>query len=242
MAPVVSIEQHPTWVEIILNRPERRNALVPSMAVAIEAAIKEAESKDSVSAIILRGADHCFCSGIDLKALQSEEDPGSDDGRWHQAPIRALHLALYACQKPLICVLEKYAINAGAALVFACDLAVAGETAFLQVGEVQQGSDIPMNAAWLHLKSSEMVAARLALLGDRVSAKELLSLSLVHRVVADEEVLATARAWADRMGNFPEGATTVITQRLRSFRPADASGAFPISTNNALMSASQVKG
>ena len=239
---VVEVEHGASWIEIILNRPERRNALVPSMAAAVIKALEEAQRSDAISSILLRGADGCFCSGIDLKALQANEDPGSQDGKWHQAEIRALHLALYACNKPLVCVLEKYAINAGAALVFASDLVVAGESAFLQVGEVQQGADIPMNAAWLNLKSTEMVTTRLALLGDRIGAQALLELGLLHEIVKDEDVGSTARAWAARMGSFPKGATTVITERLRGFRPRDPDQVFPMSTNNALMSASQVKG
>ena len=81
-----------------------------------------------------------------------------------------MHLALYRCKKPIIAALEKFAINAGASLAFACDLIVAGETAFLQIGEIQQDVSIRMNAAWLKIKTTEFQAARLASLGDRVLA------------------------------------------------------------------------
>lgn len=237
----VQIERHQGWAEIILNRPERRNALTPSMAAQLTTAVEDLSKLAEVAAIVLRGADHCFCSGIDLKALQNNEDLGSDDGAWHQQPIRALHLALYQCPKPLICALEKYAINAGAALVFACDLVVSGESAFVQIGEIQQGSDIPINAAWLRLKTSEQTLARMALLGDRVGAIELEQNGLIQSVVADDEVLTAARAWAARLASFPVGASDVIIERIRSFRPMDPETVFPVSTNNALLTAAQVK-
>lgn len=241
MMNLIQIEQHQGWAEIILDRPARRNALTPALAAQMTTAIEGLSKSAEVAAIVLRGADHCFCSGIDLKALQSNEDPGSEDGVWHPEPIRALHLALYRCPKPLICALEKYAINAGAALVFACDLVVSGTSAFLQVGEIQQGSDIPMNAAWLRLKASEQTLARLALLGDRVGAAELEKNGLVQAVVPDDEVLTAARAWAARLASFPLGASDVIIERIRSFRPIDPETVFPISTNNALLTAAQVK-
>ncbi len=103
MMNLIQIEQHQGWAEIILDRPARRNALTPALAAQMTTAIEGLSKSAEVAAIVLRGADHCFCSGIDLKALQSNEDPGSEDGVWHPEPIRALHLALYRCPKPLIC-------------------------------------------------------------------------------------------------------------------------------------------
>ena len=152
------------------------------------------------------------------------------------------HYALYRSAKPLIGVLERFAINAGAALVFACDLVVAGESSFLQIGEIQQGSDIPMNAGWLSVRSSEAVMARLALLGDRVPASELKDLRLVTEVVPDSDALETARRLAARLASFPEGASTVIKERIMSMRPANPEAVFPQSGNNALLNAGQVRG
>ena len=238
---MIEIEQHQGWAEIVMSRPERRNAMVPSMAAEIQAAIEGLSKVSEVAAIILRGAGGCLSSGIDLKALQSNQDPGSDDGHWDQGALKSMHYALYGCSKPLICALEKFAINAGAALVFACDLVVAGNESFLQVGEIQQGADIPMNAAWLRLKSSEQTLSRLALLGDRVSAHELAQMGLIQKVVEDDSVVACAREWAGRMASFPEGATEIITERIRGFRPADVSLVFPESTNSALLSAGLLK-
>ncbi len=98
-----------------------------------------------------------------------------------------------------------------------------------------------MNAAWLRLKASEQTLARLALLGDRVGAAELEKNGLVQAVVPDDEVLTAARAWAARLASFPVGASDVIIERIRSFRPIDPETVFPISTNNALLTAAQVK-
>ena len=65
------------------------------------------------------------------------------------------------------------------------DGSISGESSFLQIGEIQQGADIPLNAAWLRIRAGEAVAARIALYGDRVPARELLRLGLVAEVVAD---------------------------------------------------------
>ncbi|MGA1757281.1 MAG: hypothetical protein ACO391_05980, partial [Pseudomonadales bacterium] len=118
---------------------------------------------------------------------------------------------------------------------------VAGESSFLQIGEIQQGSDIPMNAGWLRVKSNEAVLARLALLGDRVPALELQQLQLVTKIVPDDEVLAATRVLAERLSGFPQGASQVIKERLRSTRPEDPDLVFPKSSNNALLNAAQVR-
>ena len=84
--------------------------------------------------------------------------------------------------------------------------------------------------------------ARLALLGDRVPASDLKDLQLVTEVVPDADTLEAARRLAARLASFPEGASTVIKERILSMRPANPEAVFPQSGNNALLSADQVRG
>ena len=155
------IEKHDGWAEVVLARPARKNAIVPPMAKEVATAVNGLSTQQDVAAIVIRGSDGAFCSGVDLKVLQAKEGDPDYLGEWDGEALREMHYALYRSTKPLIGVLERFAINAGAALVFACDLVVAGESSFLQIGEIQQGSDIPMNAGWLNVRTSEAVMARL---------------------------------------------------------------------------------
>lgn len=193
----VLVERFGPRADIVLNRPERRNAVTRSLASQLKAAIVEAANDVEVRAIVLRGAGGCFCSGMDLKAAG---DDLADEPRdaWTQ-----VHAAIYECQTPIVVALERFAINAGAALVLAADLTVAGEGAFLQVSEIAMGVAAPMNQAWLHLRHSPAVAGRVTLIGDRLPAAELLRLGLVTEVVADERVVIRAQALADRIASHP---------------------------------------
>lgn len=193
----VLVERFGARADIVLNRPERRNAVTRSLASQLKAAIVEAANDVEVRAIVLRGAGGCFCSGMDLKAAG---DDLADEPRdaWTQ-----VHAAIYECQTPIVVALERFAINAGAALVLAADLTVAGEGAFLQVSEIAMGVAAPMNQAWLHLRHSPAVAGRVTLIGDRLPAAELLRLGLVTEVVADERVVIRAQALADRIASHP---------------------------------------
>ena len=237
---VVKTERGEGWLEITINRPERRNAIIPPVSDAIRAALANAESDEGVACVLLRGEGGFFCSGVDLKALQADPPPpwqGKHGDSWRQ-----LHLALFRFKKPVIGAFEKYAINAGAALAMACDVLIAGETAFLQVGEIQQGASAPMNFAWFRIKATEQVMARLAFYGDRVTAPGLHQLGLVTECVPDNAVLSRCRDLAARMASFPPGATTAIKQGIIEQRGIDNPEAFfRQSRSGALLNAGMVK-
>ena len=242
MGEFVRVEAGEGWGEIVLNRPERRNALIPPLAGEVTQALEDLQADDAVQSILLRGEGGYFCSGIDLKALQADPPPD-----WKGKPVgdvRTMHLGLFNCSKPIIGAFEKFGINAGAALAFARDILISGETAFLQIGEIQQGANIPMNAAWLKIKTSEQVAARLALYGDRVPGPELLRLGLATEVVPDDQVVARCREVAARIASFPPGASSNVVESLRAQRGIDDPDAFfpKGGGNNALLTASQVRG
>ena len=234
------LDMHEGWAEIIIERPDRRNSLIPPLAGEIRDYIEQSNEDDNISAIVLRGEGGYFCSGIDLKALQSDPPPpwtGKDVG-----DVRSMHMALYHCKKPVIAALEKFAINAGASLAFACDLIIAGETAFLQIGEIQQGVGIPMNAAWLKIKTTEFQAARLAYLGDRVKAPELLRLGLISECVSDDRVVERCNEIAATIASYPTGAAEAIKQSLVAQRGIDSpEDFFPHAGNSALNSAKMLK-
>jgi enoyl-CoA hydratase/carnithine racemase len=140
---------------------------------------------------------------------------------------------------PVIAALEKFAINAGASLALACDLIVCGESAFFQIGEVHQGAGIPMNAAWLKVKTTEQVAARLALIGDRVPPAELMDLGLITEIQPDDVVTSRCQELAAQMSQMPVGATRKIKASLIDQRQiVDPEQFFPQSSTNALKGAS----
>lgn len=236
----VRIERGEGWLEIVINRPERRNAIIPPVSDAIRSALADASKDEKVASVILRGEGGYFCSGVDLKALQADPPPpwqGKHGDSWRQ-----LHLALFDFEKPVIGAFEKYGINAGAALAMACDILIAGETAFLQVGEIQQGASAPMNFAWFRIKATEQVMARLALYGDRVAAPELLRLGLVAECVPDDEVVSCCRDLAARIASFPAGAAGNIKRGIIEQRGIDDPGTFfRQSRSNALLNAGMVK-
>ena len=211
---MVLIEQHGHRADVILNRPDKRNALiVPMMAQLRDAFLKLAQD-ETVHAILVRGAGGALCSGLDLKTIQSEPPPAwvPDLPRvWQEANI-----AMASCNKPMVCALEKYAINGGAPIAFASDFIVAGQSAYILVGEVQRGMAAPNNLAWLLGKYGEAVALRLALLGEPVTAPELFRMGIAHAVVPDDQVVQQATALADKLAGFPAATSLGIKRAIRA--------------------------
>ncbi|MBX3706202.1 MAG: enoyl-CoA hydratase/isomerase family protein [Pseudomonadales bacterium] len=221
--PVI-VTRHDGWAEVALARPARKNAITGPLGEALAAALHELDDDESVRAILLCGSGGAFCSGLDLKAFNA--DPRPEWVARFQDIWRGAHKALYGLEKPLVGALERYAINGGAALAIACDLLVAGKTAYLQVGEAQIGMAAPYNMAWLALRHTEALAARIALVGRRFEGPELLALGVVYEVVEDAAVLARARALTAELAGYPPGGLRSIKRALRAGVDQDADAWF----------------
>jgi enoyl-CoA hydratase/carnithine racemase len=217
MAEFVLSDARPGYTEIALNRPERRNALIQPLGAELRDAVVAASAAEAPAVILLRGEGGAFCSGLDLKAMNAEPPPAwrSEQG----ATMRELHVALFECPKVLVCALEKYAINAGAALALACDLVVVGEEAYLQVGEVQQGIAAPNNVAWLSARFSEATAANIVYSGRRIRGPELVSMGVALRSVADGDVLSSARELAAELASYPPAGILNSKAIMRALGP-----------------------
>lgn len=203
---------HDGWGELVLSRPHRRNAMIGPMITELRAGLARL-LQGGAKAIVLRGAGGSFCSGLDLDAFSQTPPPD-----WKQsfaADYAALHRDLYHCPAILIGALERHAINGGASLALAPDLLVAGEGAFIQIGEAAIGMHAPMNVAWLRIKTSEAVAMQLALGARRTGAVDLHRLGLAYEVVADDQVTARACVLASTMAAYPGSGLASIKAALR---------------------------
>lgn len=208
---------HDGWGELVLSRPTRRNAIVGPMVAQMRTALASLIDAEA-QAIVLRGEGGSFCSGLDVDAFGQTPPPG-----WRQTfpqDWAGWHLDLYRCPAVVICALERHAINGGSSMVFGSDLVVAGESAFVLVGEAAIGMAAPMNVAWLRLKTTETIAAQLTLAPRRLNGTELSRLGLAYDVVADDQVLTRARELATTLASYPGGGLKTIKASLRRYGAA----------------------
>ena len=181
-----------------LNRPSFRNALSLDFFSEFPQALASLDQNTNVSVIVLGGNGAHFCSGIDLKALESisEGSQSSDRGRAGERLRRFIKFlqdaitAVERCRKPVIAGIHGACIGAGIDLVTACDVRFCTEDAFFSVKEV----DLAITADVGTLQRLPSIvgygnAIELALTGRRFSGSEAKSLGLVSRVFASKEAM-----------------------------------------------------
>ncbi|WP_421706344.1 crotonase/enoyl-CoA hydratase family protein [Alloalcanivorax xenomutans] len=188
---------------IIINRPDKRNAVDRPTADALRAAFEAFEQDDSVHAAVLAGAGGNFCAGADLSAMgddqrRNEVEP-EGTGPGPMGPSRML------LSKPVIAAVSGYAVAGGLELSLLCDMRVAETSAVFGVFCRRWGVPL-IDGGTVRLARiiGQGQALDMILTGRPVAADEALRMGLANRVVADGEALATAQALARDIAAFPQ--------------------------------------
>ena len=191
---------------ITLNRPEVLNALTLEGYAQLRDLFESLRGDDGVKAVIITGAGRAFCSGGDVRKIIGEVL--DRDMRGHLEFCRMTgHLVrnMRMLDKPIIAAVNGMAAGAGAVIALASDLRIVSEEAkfaflFTRVGLT--GAD--MGAAFLLPRViGQGRAMELLMLGDDVDAATAERFGLANRVVPTEQVLPTARLWAERLAAGP---------------------------------------
>lgn len=211
---------------VTLNLPEKRNPISdPSVIEGLERALLEADSDIGVRAVILTGAGSAFSSGGDLKAMK--------EGRGLRAPLPAqtrrnyregiqrLPLLFQTLEVPVIAAINGPAIGAGLDLACMCDVRIAADGAVFAESFVKVGIVPGDGGAWLLPRIVGFSrATELALTGETIGAEEALRIGLVSRVVPGEELMAAARAVADKIAANPPHAVRMTKRLMREGQTA----------------------
>ena len=200
---------------LVMNRPERRNALSDEMLRGLAAALRDAETASDVRCVVLTGAGGAFCSGGDVKGMAAGTGGNrgiglSLDERIHRQRLSQRETAgrIFRMPKPVIASLPGAAAGAGLSLALACDLRIAAESAVITTAFAKVGFSGDYGGSYFLTQLVGAAKAReLYYLSDRVDAKEAERLGLVNRVVPDAALAAETRALADRLAS---GATVAF--------------------------------
>ncbi len=187
---------------ITINRPERMNAFRGRTVDELLTAFKHAWVDRQVGAIVLTGAgDRAFCAGGDVR--ERAETGGYGETEWGTFEIERLHRMIRDVPKPVIAAVNGIAIGGGHVLHVLCDLTVAASTAtFAQSGPRVGSFDAGFGSAYLARVVGEKRARQIWFLLDKYDAVTAERWGLVNEVVAPEELLPTARAWAAKMASY----------------------------------------
>lgn len=171
---------------LTLNRPEKRNALNDELIVALKDALREADSDDSLRAIVIRGAGKDFCSGADLSALQKIANASYEENLEDARSLAELFSLLRNAKVPVIAAVHGRALAGGCGLATGCDIVLATETARFGYPEVKIGFVPAIVMAILRRNVGEKLAFELVTQGFEFDAMQAKELGLVNRLFAEE--------------------------------------------------------
>jgi enoyl-CoA hydratase/carnithine racemase len=202
---------------LTIDRPKARNALSPQVLDGLMAALDRAEADPAARVVVLTGAgEKVFCAGGDLGQMGGEGGfLATHDGR--RAYGRLL-LRLQDIRKPTLARVNGHALAGGLGLVLACDLAVAAEHAEVGTPEIDVGLFPMMMMALLQRHLGRKRALEMVLTGERLPAREALSLGLLNRVVPAAELDATVGALAGKLAGKSQA---VLALGRRAFFTAE---------------------
>jgi len=208
---VVRVVRHGPWSEVVLNRPERRNAIIAETVDRLRESLDDLGRDGETAAVVLRGEGGVFCSGLDLGQAPS--------GPKFAAAWAGLHRDLASFPVITIGALEVAAVAGGASLALACDLLIAGRNAFLSVPELAMGRPAPMNTAWLVYKHGLGRAAALLIGAQRTNAEQLLASGIAFEVVDGAQVVGRACELATTFAGWRRSSIVAAKDSLRRSAP-----------------------
>jgi enoyl-CoA hydratase len=216
----LEIEQRGPVRRVVLNRPDKLNAMPPGMEAEFFGAINAAMSADDTSVVVVSGAGRAFCSGADIKAVG-----GSDGGASvRNAPGDMVAnrrrveqwLALWSAPKPLIAQVHGYCLGIANEIVGAADLVVCGESARIGMPEAREFALPPTLGFW-PARLGLARAKELLFTGRLMTGAEAVEYGLAVAAVPDAELHDYVDALAAKIGETPLALLTVAKQAVNEW-------------------------
>lgn len=235
---LVQVENDGGVAVVTLNRPEKHNALNAEMMVRLAETWDQIAQDESVRVVLLTGAgDRAFCTGADLGSLAplatgAKAPETAYEQRWveeHQSLVDRALLRHTDFLKPVVAGINGLAVAAGFELMLGADIRVASTASTFQLSEVRHGlipsggslARLPRQIGWTN-------AMEIILAASIIEADRALTMGLINRVVAPEDVRATARDLCDRIAEGAPLALNKAKEAILRSSGCDLPGAFQI--------------
>jgi len=214
---------------LILNRPDRLNAINDVMPGEIASAVQQANDDDDIHVIIVSGAGDAFCAGYDLKfyAEASGENPVIQDMPWDPMIDYKFmkqntdnFASLWRSYKPTIAKVHKYAVAGGTDIALSCDFLLMEEDAKIGYPPTRVWG-CPSTAMWVYRVGAQ-AAKRLLFTGDLVSGTYAKEIGLALEAPPATELDAAVEALAQRMAGVPKN--QLMMQKLMINQAVDTMG------------------
>ena len=206
--PLVLSRREGTVLTLTLNRPDKSNSLHPDLVKQLSAALKGAEADHALNVVVMTGAGHSFCAGLDLELLVSWT---TEQKLAYLETATRIFRRVWSLPQPVIAAVNGPAIAGGFDLAAFCDIRLAAKEATFGQAEINIGLTQIIHPLY---KSIGLARAKeLAMTGQNISADEAFRIGLVNHVYPREELIPRAMELAGVLASKPQGAL-FATKRL----------------------------
>ena len=208
-APELEITSHGAVRLVKLNRPEALNGINPAFDRGLAGVWRHLAGDPEVRAVVLTGEGRAFSAGGDMEMLQGYQND-REGRRVGLEEAHGLVTDMIAFPLPVVAAVNGPAVGLGCSIAVLCDIVYIAESAYfadphVSVGLTAGDGGAPAWPVFVNL----LRAKEYLFTGDRIPAHEAVALGIANRVIADDELLDTAMAFAERLAQQP-------TQALRS--------------------------
>ena len=188
---------------VVLNRPDKRNALSNSLRQELFSSLEEADNDPKVRVIIISGAGTCFSSGYDLSSDVSSELPyhtGKTDGFWPRHVVEGA-FKIWDLSKPVIAQVHGYCLAGGTELATSCDLVYVSKDA--EIGYPVVRSMSPPDNQFFPWLMGLRNAMEMMLTGESISGKEAVEKGFANKCFNSENLENEVLKIAEKVARVP---------------------------------------
>jgi len=204
---------------ILLNRPEKRNALNNEMAAKLHEALVQLKNDDTCKVVIIKANGDAFCAGADLAYLQLLQNNTYDENLLDSRQLMEMYNTLYHFPKITIAQVEGPAMAGGCGLAGLCDFCFATPNAQFGYTEVKIGFIPAIVSVFLTRKIGENLAKQLLLTGDIITAEEALQMHLITKVVQANAIEEEVQLFVKKLIKTVSGESIALTKQLMATFP-----------------------
>lgn len=219
MTQAIRLDIAPPFAEIVLNKPEKRNALSVDMWAAIPDMVNKAAANPNVKVILIHGGDSgAFAAGADISEFEeiyATKDSANSSGETIAAALNAVEI----CPKPTMAAIDGACVGGGVSLAMACDLRVASTRSKFGVTPGKLGLVYPAGDTRRLLEAIGPSATKDILFTGRIfTATEAKDMQLVDRLTEDGAALTTARNFANDIAAISQWSTRATKRMIKGLQ------------------------
>lgn len=214
MEQLVLVEKHYRTGYIILNRPEKRNALSVALINRLKAALQELIYDEKIKIIVIKSSGKAFCAGADLDYIIQMRNNNFEENLRDSQNLRELFDLIFHCPKICIAQVQGPALAGGCGLATVCDFCFATPDAVFGYTEARIGFIPALVMVYLQNKISATHTRELLLTGDILSAEKALQIGLINQVIDNDKIEKTIAEFAEKLCESVSDASVAMIKEM----------------------------